>query len=128
MDELGEDENNIVESDLMATMNEEDYDRQWRSGVDHKLDVMTAVQQQTSLTVNRVDDRMKDLMQQIDRKVNSEVYESMMARLNDRLVRLEGGSQKFLTWFSVAISGCALLLTALGMAGAAILYMVSHHV
>lgn len=115
------------DSDLMATMSEDEYDRQWRTDVKHALEALNIAQQQTSLTVNRVDDRLKDLLKEVDLKISRDVYESMMARLNDRLVRLEGGSQKFLTWASVAISGCALLLTGLGMAGAIILYIVNNH-
>lgn len=115
------------DSDQMATLSEDEYDRQWRTDVKRALEALNLAQQQMSLTVNRVDDRMKDLLKEIDLKISRDVYESMMARLNDRLVRLEGGSQRFLAWFSVAISGCALLLTALGMLGAIVLYMVNHH-
>jgi hypothetical protein len=116
-----------LESDPMATLSEDEYDRQWRSEVKQKLDAMSLAAQQTSLTVDRVDNRLKDLLKEIDLKVSRDVYESMMARLNDRLIRLEGGSQKFLTWVSVGISGCALLLTGLGMLGAIVLYMVNNH-
>ena len=116
-----------VVSDPMATMSEDDYDRQWRSEVKRALNALNDAQQQTTVTVNRVDDRLKDLIQQLDNKISRDVYEGMMARLNDRLVRLEGGTQKAMAWFALIFSGCSVAIAATAFVGGVILYMINHH-
>lgn len=83
-------------------------------------------QEEAAVTLGRIEDRLNDLIRDMETKVDKNVYTGELARLGDRLLRLESGPQKFMQWAAVAVSALALLITILGMAGAAIVFIVTH--
>lgn len=92
-----------------------------------QLSQSTMAQQQTAIVLERIESRVKDIAIDLDAKVSRDVYEGALARLGDRLLRLESGPQKFMQWAAVVISACSLLMVLLSALGGVLVFVISHH-
>lgn len=102
------------------------YQQQQLTEMKQQLALSTSAQQQTALTLGRIEDRLKDVVDDLNGKVGKDVYDGTLARMNDRLLRLESGPQRFLQWAALGVSALALLMTILAALGGVVVFIVTH--